>query len=123
MFNVRLRLAVFAGSTKRYSLVSLEHSFSSGSEGGGPPAEQQRQGGLYRGPALELLQPGGALEGNGGKHCRLVLHSVLQFEVPAVLFVSTLVSVLAVLCVSALGGNMRCAALLPTGPCSPAAPC
>ena len=79
LFNVRLRLAVFAGSTKRYSLVSLAHSSSAGSEAGGPPAEQQRQGGLYRGPALELLQPEGVLGGSGGKHSHPALQIVLQF--------------------------------------------
>lgn len=56
-FNVRLRLAVFdSGIATRYRLVSLA-PIATGGEGqqrpGSPP------GGVYRGPTVQLLQPGG----------------------------------------------------------------
>lgn len=53
-WHVRLRLAVFAGSTSRYHLLSLTpHGTGSGT------ADQRRGTSVYRGPAVELLQPGG----------------------------------------------------------------
>lgn len=54
-FNIRLRLAVFEGSTTRYRLLSLAPGPGSS---GSTTAEGQRLG-VYRGPALQLLQPGG----------------------------------------------------------------
>ncbi|KAL4430621.1 hypothetical protein ABPG75_005877 [Micractinium tetrahymenae] len=69
MWNVRLRLAVFSGaSTTRYRLVSLapQPAGAASAAESEPPA--QRAGGLYRGPAVDLLQPRGAIRSaEGGK--------------------------------------------------------
>ena len=57
MWNVRLRLAVFTYSTTSYRLLSLAGG------GGGEAGGKAR--GVYRGPSLELLQPGGATHAGG----------------------------------------------------------
>lgn len=56
LFNVRLRLAVFEGAdaASRYRLVSLASSSTAAASGGDGPKR-----GVYRGPAVQLLQPGG----------------------------------------------------------------
>lgn len=62
-FNVRLRLAVFEGAASaRYRLVSLAHSSSSGAG-----AEPPRSTGVYRGPRIEHLQPGGITRAADGE--------------------------------------------------------
>lgn len=64
LFNVRLRLAVFDGAdaSTRYRLVSLAPGASAAAGAG-----QQR--GVYRGPAVQLLQPGGIATTSGAGTC------------------------------------------------------
>ncbi|EFN55641.1 hypothetical protein CHLNCDRAFT_133825 [Chlorella variabilis] len=68
MWHVRLRLAVFSGSTNRYHMVSLAPTGASGAAVE-PKPDQRRPSSLYRGPSLELLQPGGVR----GAHSEYVL--------------------------------------------------
>lgn len=59
--NVRLRLAIFnSPASARFRLVSLAPTSPAGSAGEAPR-------GVYRGPALEPLQPGGMWQAPGGE--------------------------------------------------------
>lgn len=67
MWNVRLRLAVFsAASPTRYRMVSLAHRSATPTATARDKAPTQRAGLLYRGPAVDILQPGGVGGDAGG---------------------------------------------------------
>ncbi len=73
MWNVRLRLAAFSSaSNTRYCLVSFgpQPTGSAGEE-----QQRQRAGRLYKGPAVNLLQPGGigGAAGRGEEICGAAL--------------------------------------------------